>query len=156
MKNLIKIAFVFVLAVVTLASCSKDQNCVNWLEGDWNITSVIITDANGRSVNLKDSLAATGFATFEGGNMSFGKYDVKNDEFGSLETIFKFTVFTIPSNDTSNLDYKILGDCKTFSTRESGTSSSFDDATILESSSKKMVFETTDSANTKTKITIEK
>lgn len=155
MKNLIKISFVFILAVVTLASCSKDQNCVNWLEGDWNVSSIIITDANGRSVNLRDSLASTGLATFEGGTMTFGKYDVKKDEFGDAKTIIRLTVFGFPSNDTTDSNYKIQDDCKTLWLREVGSTTS-DEATILESSSKKMVFEYTDSTNTKTKFTIEK
>jgi hypothetical protein len=147
MKNLIKIAFVFVLAIVTLASCSKDQNCVNWLEGDWTVKSFVITDANGSSYNIINSSTT--------GKMKFGKYEVSKDEFGDLSLIITTSSPLGSFSDTTLSEYKISDDCKTFSAREKGTTN-FDASDILESSSKKMVFESVDSSNTKTTVTIEK
>jgi hypothetical protein len=52
MKNLVKVAFVFAMAVIVLAACSKDQKCVNWLEGQWTISKIEVTDSNGVTVNV--------------------------------------------------------------------------------------------------------
>jgi hypothetical protein len=159
MKNLVKIAFVFVLAVITLASCSKDQKCINWLEGnDWKITKMEVTDSNGVAVDMLAMFTAQGL-TFNG-KMVFEKYSAKNDESGdaTFYTQVSGTVFGFPvdEKDTTNYNYKIQDDCETVWLKETSATTA-ETSTIEEASKSKMVFADYDATEkSTTRITIEK
>jgi hypothetical protein len=154
MKNLVKIAFVFALAVVVLAACSKDQKCVNWLEGQWTISKIEVTDSNGVTVNVFDQLAALGGSIT--GSMDFTKYSVKNDENGNATIITVATILGQTERDTTNFEYKIQDDCETVWLKESGASTG-ETSTIEEASKSKMVFSSYDETEkATTRITIEK
>lgn len=154
MKNLVKIAFVFVLAVITLASCSKDQKCVNWLEGQWTISKIEETDSNGVTVNILDQFAVLGGSIT--GTMDFTKYSVKNDENGNATVISVATVLGQTERDTTNFEYRIEDDCETVWLKESGAST-VETSTIDEASKSKMVFSSyEENDKSTTRITIEK
>jgi hypothetical protein len=159
MKNLIKVAFLFVVAVIAFASCSKDQKCVNWLEGaDWKITKMEVTDSNNVTVDMLAQFTAQGL-TFSG-KLVFDKYSVKNDENGNVTTYTQVsgTVFGFPvdEKDTTVAAYRIQDDCETVWMKETGATEG-STSEILEASKTKMVisdYDATEKATTK--ITIEK
>ncbi len=154
MKNLVKVAFVFAMAVIVLAACSKDQKCVNWLEGQWTISKIEVTDSNGVTENLFDQLAVLGGSIT--GTMDFTKYSVKNDENGNATIITVATVLGQTERDTTNFDYRIEDDCETVWLKESGASTG-ETSTIDEASKSKMVFSSYDETEkATTRITIEK
>lgn len=159
MKNLVKIAFVFALAVIVFAACSKDQKCVNWLEGaDWKVTKIETTDSNGVTVDEIAAITAQGLS-FDA-KFVFDKYSVKNDENGAATfyTAVSGTVFGIPVNelDTMTYDYRIEDDCETVWLKETGATTA-ETSTIEEASKSKMVFSSYDETEkSTTRITIEK
>jgi len=154
MKNLVKIAFVFALAVIVFAACSKDQKCVNWLEGQWTISKIEVTDSNGVTVNVFDQLASLGGSIT--GTMDFTKYSVKNDENGNATVITVASVLGQVERDTTNFQYKIQDDCETVWLKES-TATTGETSTIEEASKSKMVFSSYDATEkATTRITIEK
>jgi len=157
MKNLIKVAFVFVVAIIALASCSKDQKCVNWLEGEWAVTGLATTDSNNVTVDMLAQFTAQGL-TFSG-KMMFDKYSVKKDEMGTSTTYTSVTGtilgFPVNEKDTTVASYKIQDDCETVWMQETGAAAST--STIEEASKKKMIIADYDSTGrTTTRITIEK
>jgi hypothetical protein len=154
MKNLVKVAFVFAMAVIVLAACSKDQKCVNWLEGQWTISKIEVTDSNGVTVNVFDQFALLGGSI--SGTMDFTKYSVKNDENGNATTITVATVLGQTERDTTNFEYRIEDDCETVWLKESGAATG-ETSTIEEASKSKMVFSSYDATDKETtRITIEK
>jgi hypothetical protein len=154
MKNLVKIASVFALVMIVLASCSKDQKCVNWLEGQWTISKIEVTDSTGVTVNVFDQLAALGGSIT--GTMDFTKYSVKNDENGNATIITVATILGQTERDTTNFEYKIQDDCETVWLKESGATTG-ETSTIEEASKSKMVFSSYDATDKETtRITIEK
>ena len=158
MKNLIKISMAFLAAVMILASCNKDQKCVNWLEGDWSITGLEMTDSNGTTVDAFAQAASFGLTM--NGTMTFSKYKVKKEEMGTSEMYIHVTghVFGQPvdEKDTTNYNYKIQDDCETAWLQEVGSSES-SSSTIEEASKKKMIFSDYDETEkSTTRITIEK
>ncbi len=160
MKDVLKVSFVFALALVVLASCSKDQKCVNWLEGaEWKVTKLETIDTN---CNVVDEIALiTAQGLTYNGKMIFEKYSVKNDKSGaaSFYTAVTGSVLGFPVNllDTINYDYKIEDDCETLWLKEKGRCCP-SDATIIEEASKtKMILSTYDATEkSTTRITIEK
>jgi hypothetical protein len=154
MKNLVKIAFVFALAVIVFAACSKDQKCVNWLEGQWTISKIEVTDSNNFTVNVFDELALLGGTIT--GTMDFTKYSVKNDENGNATIITVASILGQTERDTTNFEYKIQDDCETVWLKESGATTG-ETSTIEEASKSKMVFSSYDATEkATTRITIEK
>ena len=159
MKNLVKIAFVFALAVIVLASCSKDQKCVNWLKGaDWKVTKMEVTDSNGVTVDTIASLTSLGFS-FDA-KFVFSEYSVKNDESGdaTFYSSVTGTVFGIPvdQKDTMTYNYRIEDDCETVWLKETGATTG-ETSTIEEASKTKMVFSSYDATEkSTTRVTIEK
>lgn len=154
MKNLVKVAFIFAMAVIVLAACSKDQKCVNWLEGEWTISKVEVTDSNGVTVNIFEQFALLG-GSFTG-TMDFTKYSVKNDENGNATTITVATVLGQTERDTSNFEYRIEDDCETVWLKETSASTG-ETSTIDEASKSKMVFSSyEENDKSTTRITIEK
>ena len=158
MKNLIKISFVFAVAIMILASCSKDQKCVNWLDGEWKITKLEVTDSTGATVDLIAQAAAFGLTV--SGRMLFDKYSVKKDESGTgtsyLSTKGNLFGQPIDETDTTSYSYKIQDDCETVWIKEDGSSSPYT-SDIIESSKKKMIIsEYDETEKSTTKITIEK
>ena len=154
MKNLVKVAFVFAMAVIVLAACSKDQKCVNWLEGGWTISKIEVTDSNGVTVNLFDQLAVLGGSIT--GTMDFTTYSVKNDENGNATIIIVASILGQTERDTTNFEYRIEDDCETVWLKESGASTS-ETSTIDEASKSKMVFSSYDETEkATTRFTIEK
>jgi hypothetical protein len=154
MKNLVKVAFVFAMAVIVLAACSKDQKCVNWLEGEWTISKIEVTDRNG-TVNLFDQYALLGGSMT--GTMDFTKYSVKNDENGNSTFIIVTSVLGQTERDTTNFEYRIEDDCETVWLKETGSSTIGKTSTIESATKSKVVFSDfndTDSSTTRT--TIEK
>lgn len=159
MKNLMKFSFVAMFAAILLASCSKDQKCVNWLEGEWTITKMEVTDSNNVTVDLLAQFTTQGL-TFSG-KMVFDKYSVKKDEMGASTTYTSVTgtVFGFPvdEKDTTMYDYKIQDDCETVWLKETVASSVAETSTIEEASKSKMVIsDYDDTEKATTRITIEK
>lgn len=142
------------MALIVLAACSKDQKCVNWLEGEWDVTKMEATDSNGTTTDLMAALAALGGTIT--GTMEFTKYSVKNDENGAATFITTTSILGQSQSDTINFDYKNQDDCETVWLKEAGSSSS-EILTIEEASKSKMVisgYDETEKATTR--ITIEK
>jgi len=159
MKNLFKISFVFVLAVIILASCNKDQKCVNWLEGaDWKVTKFETTDSNGTTVDEIALITAQGLSY--NAKFVFTDYSVKDDENGdaTFYTAVSGTVFGFPvdEKDTLTYQYKIEDDCETVWLKETGATTG-ETSTIEEASKSKMVFSSYDETEkATTRVTIEK
>lgn len=154
MKDVLKVSFVFALALVVLASCSKDQKCVNWLEGEWTITSLKTTDSTGAETD--DILAITALGGSFSGKMNFEEYSVKKDEYGNAKITIVASVLGFPVNDTTEFDYKIQDDCENIWLREKGSATA-ETSAIEEISKSKMTFATYDATEkSTTRITIEK
>jgi hypothetical protein len=137
-----------------LASCSKDQKCVNWLEGEWNVTSLKTTDSTGTETD--DIAAITGLGGSFSGKMNFDEYSVKNDEYGFAKFTIVASVLGFPINETTEFDYKIQDNCDNIWLREKGTTTA-ETSAIEEISKTKMTFATYDATEkSTTRITIEK
>ena len=150
MKNLIKTLIIFAFAII-IASCSKDQKCVNWLEGEWNVVKWEVTDSNGITVDLIAASSGT-----VSGKMEFTKYNVKNDENGHAIRYVYINTQGNTVTQTYHYDYKIQDDCETAWIKEEGSSTA-DLYSIEESSKTKMIFSDYNENSKETlRITIEK
>lgn len=154
MKNVLKISTAFVLALVILASCSKDQRCVNWLEGEWDVTAAVLIDSTGAETDI--FALTTAFGGSADGTFTFDKYKVSKDENGTAVLILNTTILGQTESDTTNFEYNILDDCTTVRLKDIDSNEE-DDATIEESSKTKfIVLVQEESDNSQARLTIEK
>jgi hypothetical protein len=154
MKNVLKISGLFVLTLMILASCSKDQKCVNWLEGGWDVTGAVLIDSTGTETDI--FALATSFGGSAEGTFTFEKYSVKKEENGTAELILSTTIFGQTEADTTNFEYRIEDDCTTVWLRDVDSSEE-NDANIEESSKTKfVVLVQEESDNSQVRLTIEK
>lgn len=154
MKNVLKISAVFVFALIILASCNKDQKCVNWLEGEWDVTSAVLIDSAGTETDV--FALATAFGGSADGTFTFDKYKVSKDENGTAVLILNTTILGQTESDTANFDYRIEDDCTTVWLKDQDSSDE-NDAVIEESSKTKfIVLIQEESDNSQIRLTIEK
>jgi len=127
MKNLFKGVFLTAAAAFALTACSKEQQVVNRLEGEWELKTVKEYE-NG-------VLTSNGLVSGETIIFDFEKCKLKSDDFCD------FTIKYIESGNTQtdSYKYKISDDGKTFvwdNDYNSDTSADQENFTINESSKK--------------------
>lgn len=147
------------IIMLVLSSCDKDQRCINWLEGNWDVTSLTTTDTAGNSFELIDTFENNGTTTRSSGEFVFEKYNNNKEEEADATLYVNIEItnsgFTITQKDTTEFTYQILEDCETIRLTEKDGSET-DEADIIESSKKRMVFTYTDEDQNKIDVTIEK
>lgn len=129
MKNLVKGAFFAVLVTLFLASCNKDQGCINKLEGTWTATGGTTT-VNGTEV--VDTTTTDASATY-----TFTKFKLNDADEGTLS--IRATATTPVAYDiTIPAEYRVSDKCTKFWWSTSDTTTTDDitaDITTLTSSS---------------------
>ena len=132
MKNLVK-GTLFAATVLVFAACSKEQGCINKLDGEWDVKGKAYKVSDGTEDTTGASAAANDVVTF-----TFEKYKEKD---GSGVMKYKYM-----DGSTTVLDqtgtYTMGTDCETFNNSLPGLPLTY---TIKEISSSKVVLEQTTS-----------
>ncbi|MCH2044240.1 MAG: hypothetical protein MK212_08845 [Saprospiraceae bacterium] len=105
MKNLVKGAFFAVLVTLFLASCNKDQGCINKLEGTWTVTGGTTT-VNGTAV--VDTTTTDASSTF-----TFTKFKLNDATEGAL-SIRNTATTPVAFDVTTAAQYRVSDDCGKF------------------------------------------
>jgi len=107
MKNLVKGAFFAVLVTLFLASCNKDQGCINKLEGTWKESSSKVT-INGTEVVDSSTTTSDASTTY-----TFSSYKLNDAEEGVVNQTTTQTT-PVSFNQTVNGTYKVSDKCTKF------------------------------------------
>lgn len=115
MKRLLMIATVALLAV----ACNKNQSAVKKLDGEWNVTKMLVTE-DGKSIDII-SLGATA-------TMNFQACKLKDNEYCDMSATTTFDGET----DTENGVFKVTEDGTKLVQAESDTASTTTTMDIIE------------------------
>lgn len=105
MKNLVKGAFFAVLVTLFLASCNKDQGCINKLEGSWTLSEGTTTKNGTAVVDTTDTDAS---ATF-----TFTKFKLNDASEGTL-SIRSTATKPVAYDITTAAQYRVSDKCTKF------------------------------------------
>lgn len=132
MKRILMIAAVVLLAV----ACNKNQSAVKKLDGEWNVTKMLITE---------DGKAAIDFISLGASvNYKFTKCKLSTDEYCDLSVTNTFD----GSSDVYNGVFKVTDDGTTLVQADSDTSSVTTSIEIVELKSKTASFKQVDGTST--------
>lgn len=134
-----------IAAVALLAvACNKNQSAVKKLDGNWNVTSLVVTE-DGSSIDLIES----GFIT--SASIMFEGCKLKDDEFCSMTT----TTTTEFGSDTESDVYAVTDDGETLQTKDDEESSEIETIEIVELTKTDCKLKQVD-GDTTTEMTLEK
>ena len=134
-----------IAAVALLAvACNKNQSAVKKLDGNWNVTSLVVTE-DGSSIDFIES----GFIT--SASIMFEGCKLKDDEFCSMTTT---TTTDFGSNTESDV-YAVTDDGQTLQTKDEEESSEIETIEIVELTKTDCKLKQVD-GDTTTEMTLEK
>jgi len=151
MKQLLFLSSLFTLVLFCLTACDKDQKCINRLDGDWEVTSLEITDRSGTKTDELATAQQIG-ASVEA-EFIFEKYKKNKTEEGDafliLATSGSFGGINLTNTDTTTFYYTILDDCESIELEDKNTGNK-SNGKILEFSNKEVILEAYDAENDQT------